>query len=42
VKTDDLDMRLASLERWWRETGNPLYVWEAIAICRREREPIPE
>jgi hypothetical protein len=24
---------LARLEHWWKETGNPLYIWEALAKC---------
>lgn len=36
-----LDMRLAACERWWRETANPLYVWEAIALSLNSSQPLP-
>jgi hypothetical protein len=37
------DIWLASLERWHRETGNPLYAWEAIAWCLSPDPcPIPD
>jgi hypothetical protein len=37
------DIWLPSLERWHRETRNPLYAWEAIALCLNAdpAEPIP-
>ncbi len=28
-----VEMWLSSLSRWFSETGNPLYAWEAIAHC---------
>ncbi len=37
----DLAMWLASLERWWKQTSNPLHVWEAIARCLNADPPVP-
>jgi hypothetical protein len=37
----DLAMWLASLERWWDQTSNPLYAWEAIARCMNATPPAP-
>jgi hypothetical protein len=37
----DLAMWLASLERWWKQTSNPLYAWEAIARCLNADPPAP-
>ena len=37
----DLTMWLASLERWWKETSNPLHAWEAIARCLNADPPAP-
>ncbi len=34
------DMRLAACERWFRQTANPLYVWEALALCNAA-PPLP-
>ena len=36
------DMWLAAYEHWWRETGNPLHVWDAIGRCVGCGEPVPE
>ena len=33
------DMRMVALERWWVESANPLYVWEAIAFCLNADPP---
>jgi hypothetical protein len=37
-------LRLSSLEWWWRETDNPVYAIQAIALCLNvdPRLPIPE
>jgi hypothetical protein len=35
-------MWLAAYEHWWRETSNPLHVWDAIGRCVGCGEPIPE
>jgi hypothetical protein len=39
----DLDLAawLASLDRWWKQTGNPLYAWEAVARCLNAAPPAP-
>jgi hypothetical protein len=34
--------RVEACERWWRQTNNPLYVWEAIALSRDALAPIPD
>jgi hypothetical protein len=40
----DNDVLLSNLERWWRETDNSLYVWEAISLTlgANPSEPMPE
>ena len=35
------DMWLTSLEHWWKQTGNPLFAWEAIARCLNANPPAP-
>jgi len=35
----DLTMWLDSLERWWKQTSNPLHAWEAIARCLNADPP---
>jgi hypothetical protein len=37
----DLAMWLVSLERWWKQTTNPLHAWEAIARCLNADPPAP-
>jgi hypothetical protein len=41
---DYREMRLAALKRWWRQTKNPLFAWEAIDFCLNAQPPraIPE
>jgi hypothetical protein len=39
---DDIDMWLTYLERWWGESRNPLYVWEAVMRSTAARRPIPD
>ena len=29
-------------ESWWDDTGNPLYAWQALAICLPADLPIPQ
>jgi hypothetical protein len=38
------DIWISSLERWWGESRNPLYVWEAVmrCLCTDPRRPIPD
>lgn len=36
----ELTMWLVSLERWWRQTSNPLYAWDAISRCLNAASPI--
>jgi hypothetical protein len=37
----DLQIWLNNLDRWWRESKNPLYIWEAIARCLNVDPPAP-
>ncbi len=42
--TDEKTAELAVYERWFRETGNVLYAWQAAARCLSlsPAEPLPE
>jgi hypothetical protein len=36
-----LNLWLPALQRWHEETGNPLYVWQALARCLNAQPPAP-
>jgi hypothetical protein len=38
----DPDFRIRADRSQWEETGNPVYVWEAVAVCAERKRPFPE
>jgi hypothetical protein len=36
------NFRIRSCRSGWEETGNPVYVWETIAICTEHKKPLPD
>jgi hypothetical protein len=38
----DPDLNIRADRSGWEETGNPVYVWQAVAVCTQHKKPLPD